>query len=132
LHHIWTVLRSMPWGTLSLNDGHTIPQLAFGTWRAGNGDRAVQNVRTALDLGFVHVGTHMSPWWFNPAFTTQKVSDTAHGYKNEVEAGHAIRQHPRDSVFVTTKWSSSVGLTAEESIHASLKNVRNGTILACS
>jgi diketogulonate reductase-like aldo/keto reductase len=44
-------------------------------------------------------------------------------YRNEVEAGQAIRQYPRDRIFVTTKWSGTQGLGVEESIHNSLKNV---------
>jgi aryl-alcohol dehydrogenase-like predicted oxidoreductase len=64
-------------------------------------------------------------------------------YRNEVEAGTAIRQYNRDEVYVTTKvrylptvatqrayadaraqWSGLNGLSAEESIHNSLKYVR--------
>jgi diketogulonate reductase-like aldo/keto reductase len=44
-------------------------------------------------------------------------------YRNEREAGEAIRQYPRQQIYVTTKWSGVDGLSAEESIHNSLKKV---------
>jgi diketogulonate reductase-like aldo/keto reductase len=46
-------------------------------------------------------------------------------YRNEREAGEAIRQYPRQQIYVTTKWSGVDGLSAEESIHNSLKKVRS-------
>jgi hypothetical protein len=45
-----------PWTTITLNDGTRIPSIGFGTWRIGNGDDTVANVKTAIDTGFTHVG----------------------------------------------------------------------------
>jgi diketogulonate reductase-like aldo/keto reductase len=115
----------MPWDTVKLNDGHEIPTIAFGTWRIGNGDSTVQNVKTAIDTGFTHVGENMLLLSRNTKGLIYVLADTAQAYRNEVEAGVAIRQYPRDKVFVTTKWSGRDGLGAEESIHNSLKNVRS-------
>jgi diketogulonate reductase-like aldo/keto reductase len=96
----------MPWDTVTLNSGHEIPTIAFGTWRIGNGDKPVENAKTALSVGFSHI-------------------DTAQAYRNEVEAGRALRESglPRDKVFVTTKYSGLDGLGIRASIHNSLKNL---------
>lgn len=55
--------------------------------------------------------------------------DTAQMYKNEVEAGIALRESglSRSDVFVTTKWSGTDGLDVETSIQNSLKNVYAST-----
>jgi len=70
---------------LTLNNGVTIPQLGFGTWKV-NADEAERIVREALDVGYRHI-------------------DTAMIYQNEREVGRAIRGGgvPRDELFVTTK-----------------------------
>lgn len=71
--------------TLTLNDGHTIPQLGFGVWQVSNDD-VVPAVRAALEAGYRHI-------------------DTAAGYGNEAGVGRAIRESgiPREELFVTTK-----------------------------
>ena len=53
-------------------------------------------------------------------------SDTAQAYRNEEEAGTAIRESglARQDVYITTKFSGRDGLRIEESIQNSLKNVR--------
>ncbi|MFC0402154.1 aldo/keto reductase [Paraburkholderia rhizosphaerae] len=77
---------------LILNDGHTIPQLGLGVWRASPQDTVVA-VREALLAGYRHV-------------------DTASIYGNEEGVGAGLRESgvPRDLVFVTTKiWSDAHG-----------------------
>ncbi|KAJ7916762.1 Aldo/keto reductase [Mycena leptocephala] len=92
----------MPWETFELNDGHKIPSLAFGTWKIGNGDGPVSQVDQAISVGFSHV-------------------DTAQLYRNETEAGIAIRDSglPRENIFITTKYSGFADI--QTSIRDSLK-----------
>ena len=74
---------------LKLHDGHTVPCLGFGVWKASSGD-CYNAVRTALDTGYRHI-------------------DTARIYGNEEDVGRAIRDSgiPRNDIFVTTKlWNS--------------------------
>ncbi|KAJ7063895.1 Aldo/keto reductase, partial [Mycena amicta] len=96
----------MPWNEIPLNDGRSIPSLAFGTWKMGNGDGPITQVDQALGLGFDHV-------------------DTAQAYRNEYEAGVAIRDSglPRDELFVTTKYSGVDGKGIEQSVKESLANL---------
>jgi len=51
--------------------------------------------------------------------------DTAQAYRNEAEAGLAIRESglSRHDIFITTKYSGLNGLDIETSIQNSLKNV---------
>nr|GAT47485.1 aldo-keto reductase [Mycena chlorophos] len=96
----------MPWTDFQLNDGHTIPSLAFGTWKMGNGDAPITQVDQALGVGFDHV-------------------DTAQAYRNEYEAGVAIRDSglPRDQLFITTKYSGVDGKGIKQSVKESLANL---------
>jgi len=96
----------MPWDTVKLNDGKKVPSIAFGTWKRGNGQESIDLVDLALSTGFDHI-------------------DTAQAYKNETEAGIAIRESglKRDEIFVTTKYSGSDGLDISTSIRNSLKNL---------
>lgn len=52
--------------------------------------------------------------------------DTAQSYRNEYEAGVAIRDSglSRDELFVTTKYSGVDGKGIEQSVKESLANVR--------
>ncbi|MCR5083995.1 MAG: aldo/keto reductase [Succinivibrionaceae bacterium] len=78
--------------TLALNDGHRIPLLGFGVFRAQDGDETYRAVLTALANGYRHL-------------------DTAMIYGNEESVGRAIRDSgiPRDEIFVTTKlWNDDV------------------------
>ena len=70
---------------ISLNDGHTIPQLGFGVFQIDPKDTA-QAVGTALEVGYRHI-------------------DTAEMYGNEAEVGQAVRTSglDRSEVFVTSK-----------------------------
>ncbi|MEO5652857.1 MAG: aldo/keto reductase [Marmoricola sp.] len=70
---------------LTLNDGHTIPQLGFGVFQVPPTDTA-RITGEALEAGYRHI-------------------DTAQMYQNEAGVGEAVRASglPRDEVFVTTK-----------------------------
>ncbi|KAI9451785.1 Aldo/keto reductase [Russula earlei] len=96
----------MPWDLIQLNDGNAIPSIAFGTWGIGNGQGTVDQVEQAISVGFSHI-------------------DTAQVYKNEEEAGRAVRESglARRDVYITTKYSGLDGLDIETSIHNSLKNL---------
>ncbi|KAF5339753.1 hypothetical protein D9611_009135 [Ephemerocybe angulata] len=96
----------MPWDKIKLNDGSEIPSIAFGTWKLGKGDDGTGFVEQALDAGFSHI-------------------DTAQAYRNEEEAGRAIRESglSREEVFITTKYSGSDGKDIEDSIKDSLENL---------
>ncbi|KAI0922615.1 hypothetical protein AcW1_002785 [Taiwanofungus camphoratus] len=92
----------MPWHPIELNDGTTIPSIAFGTWRLGNGQTTTDRVSQAVSAGFNHI-------------------DTAQVYRNEAEAVAALRASSvaRTDVYITTKYSGLADV--ETSIHNSLK-----------
>ncbi|KAJ7119705.1 NADP-dependent oxidoreductase domain-containing protein [Mycena epipterygia] len=96
----------MPWDSIQLNDGREIPSIAFGTWKMGNGDGPISQVDQAISVGFSHV-------------------DTAQSYRNEAEAGIAIRDSglERKEIFITTKYSGVDGLDIKTSINNSLTNL---------
>jgi 2,5-diketo-D-gluconate reductase A len=75
--------------TLTLNDGHQIPQLGFGVFQIPPPDTA-ESVRVALDVGYRHI-------------------DTAEMYGNEAGVGEAVRASglDRDEVFITSKLSNA-------------------------
>jgi 2,5-diketo-D-gluconate reductase A len=70
---------------IELNDGASIPQLGFGTYKIAP-DQTADAVRTALEIGYRHI-------------------DTAQMYRNEQGVGQAIREAgiDRAHVFVTSK-----------------------------
>jgi 2,5-diketo-D-gluconate reductase A len=74
---------------LTMNDGHTIPQLGFGVFQIPQDETEVA-VTTALKEGY-------------------RLIDTAQGYQNEEGVGAALKASdlPRDEVFVTTKLTNS-------------------------
>jgi len=81
-----------PAATLTLNDGHTIPQLGFGVFKV-DPDETTRIVRDALDVGYRHI-------------------DTAAIYGNEEGVGRAIAESgvSRDDLFITTKlWNDRQG-----------------------
>jgi len=96
----------MPWDLVKLNDGNVIPSLGFGTWKIPLGQATTDQVDQAITVGFSHV-------------------DTAQAYRNETEAGVAIRESglARNEIFITTKYSGSNGLDIETSIQNSLRNL---------
>ena len=69
----------------TLNDGHSIPALGFGTYPL-RGDAGRDAVLSALEIGY-------------------RLLDTAVNYRNEREVGEALRASglPREDVFVTSK-----------------------------
>jgi 2,5-diketo-D-gluconate reductase A len=71
--------------SITLNDGHTIPQLGFGVFKIDPKD-AVEAVNKALEIGYRHI-------------------DTAQMYGNEKQVGEAIRTCglERGDIFVTSK-----------------------------
>jgi 2,5-diketo-D-gluconate reductase A len=71
--------------TITLNDGHHIPQLGFGVYQVPPQDTAA-TVRMALEIGYRHI-------------------DTAQMYGNEKGVGEGIRAAglDRGAVFVTSK-----------------------------
>ncbi len=78
--------------TLTLNDGHEIPQLGFGVFKV-DPDDTERIVSEALEIGYRHI-------------------DTAAIYGNEVGVGKAIAASgiPREELFVTTKlWNDDQG-----------------------
>jgi diketogulonate reductase-like aldo/keto reductase len=96
----------MPWESIKLNSGHYIPSIGFGTWKTGNGQGPVDQVKQALGNGFTHI-------------------DTAQAYRNEEETGIALKETglSRSDVFVTTKYSGSNGLDIPTSIQNSLNSL---------
>lgn len=93
---------------LKLLDGHSIPQLAFGTGTALYGSNASAPVQRALKAGFVHV-------------------DTAQMYKNEESVGDALAASgvPREKMFVTTKLDKlAPGESVPDSLKGSLKKLK--------
>jgi 2,5-diketo-D-gluconate reductase A len=70
---------------ITLNDGHRIPQLGFGTYQVPP-DETAETVRTAVEIGYRHI-------------------DTAQMYGNERGVGQGIRDAgvDRGHVFITSK-----------------------------
>lgn len=93
---------------LTLNDGHTIPQLGFGVFKV-DPDETERIVSDALEAGYRHI-------------------DTAAIYGNEIGVGRAIAASgiPRDELFITTKlWSSDQGTrSAFDAIDLSLEKLQ--------
>ncbi|KAH9918623.1 Aldo/keto reductase [Fomitopsis serialis] len=96
----------MPWDLIKLNNGTSIPGVAFGTWTLGGGQQSTDKVDQAISVGFSHI-------------------DTAQSYRNEYEAGIAIHESglAREDLYITTKYSGLNGLDIETSIHNSLNNL---------
>lgn len=98
--------------TVSLNDGHTIPQVGLGVWRTPN-DGAADAVSAAIGAGYRHV-------------------DTAAVYENESGVGEGLRQSgvARDDLFLTTKvWNADQGFDATlKAFDASLKRLGLETV----
>ncbi len=86
------------WGMdITLNDGHTIPQLGMGTWQIPD-PQAALIVRRGLDLGF-------------------RLVDTAAIYGNERGVGDGLKG---DDAFVTTKLWNDRHRDAEAALDESL------------
>ncbi|KAG2132316.1 NADP-dependent oxidoreductase domain-containing protein [Suillus bovinus] len=94
----------MPWDSILLNSGYSIPSLAYGTGGLGSGQWPIDQLTQAFDTGFYHI-------------------DTAQLYRNEAEVGITIGQLglERSDVFITTKFSGFNGLDIPTSIQNSLE-----------
>lgn len=82
--------------TFTLNDGHQIPALGFGTFQIPNDGSTYTAVKAALAAGYRHI-------------------DTAVAYFNEAEVGRAIADSgiAREQVWVTSKlWLQDYGQEA--------------------
>lgn len=69
--------------TRTLNSGHEMPLLGFGTWKLWDRE-CVEAVTAALQMGYRHL-------------------DTAHTYGNHAEVGRALAAFDRTDIFVTSK-----------------------------
>ena len=89
--------------SLTLNDGTTVPWLAFGTGTALYSKDVSNIVRAALVHGFTHI-------------------DTAQVYQNERSVGEALRAAgiPRENVYVTTKLGK-IDTAKGESVESALR-----------
>ncbi|KAF2742912.1 aldo-keto reductase family 1 member C13 [Sporormia fimetaria CBS 119925] len=102
-----------PIPALKLNDGNSMPMLAYGTGTAwyktgdeGKLDQAmIDSVKTAIKLGYTHL-------------------DGAQMYKTETELGIAIKESgvPREKLFITTKIPG--GDDIEGALRTSLKKLQ--------
>ncbi|WP_182353805.1 aldo/keto reductase [Flaviflexus huanghaiensis] len=74
---------------LTMNTGHSMPQLGYGTYKITPAD-TVEAVTLALEAGYRHI-------------------DTAQMYGNEAEVGRAIAESgiPRREIFLTTKLNNT-------------------------
>jgi len=96
----------MPWESIKLNSGYSIPSIGFGTWTLGNGQSPIDQVEQALNNGYNHI-------------------DTAQSYRNEGETGIALKESglSRSDIFVTTKFSGTNGLDIPTSIKNSVNSL---------
>lgn len=98
--------------SIALHDGHSIPQLGYGTWKIADAD-ASRLVGEAIGAGYRHI-------------------DTAAIYENETGVGHGIRASgvPRDELFVTTKvWNKDQGFDSTlQAFDASAKRLQLETL----
>ncbi|HDU8565405.1 TPA: 2,5-didehydrogluconate reductase DkgA [Morganella morganii] len=91
---------------VTLSDGHLMPQLGLGVWKAGN-DVVGSAVQTALETGY-------------------QLIDTAAIYQNEEGVGEGLKATtvPRDELFITTKLWNSDQQHAGKALEASLKKLQ--------
>ncbi|KAJ3304322.1 hypothetical protein HDV03_002937 [Kappamyces sp. JEL0829] len=91
---------------IKLNNGHRIPALGLGTWRAEKGVVA-EAVKTALAVGYKHI-------------------DCAYIYENEAEIGQVFGQKGfnRHDVFVTSKLWNNRHNDVEAGLNRSLKDLQ--------
>ncbi len=91
---------------ITLSDGHLMPQLGLGVWKAGN-DEVGTAISTALETGY-------------------RLIDTAAIYQNEEGVGDALKSAtvPRDELFITTKLWNSDQQNAAKALEESLKKLQ--------
>ena len=78
---------------IQLNDGNTMPQIAYGTWRIENGNPTTEAVMQAMECGYRHI-------------------DAAAAYGNDFAVGKAIKKCgiSREELFITNKlWNAYRG-----------------------
>ncbi len=94
--------------TLTLNDGHKIPQLGLGVFLAEQGKTTQEAVCYALTHGYEHI-------------------DTAAAYHNEEDVGKGIKDAKvsRENIFITTKlWNDDVrSSNTRKALETSLKKL---------
>ncbi|CAJ0932082.1 unnamed protein product, partial [Mesorhabditis belari] len=98
--------------TITLPDGHKMPQVGLGTWQSNPGE-VEKAVKVAVKDGY-------------------RLIDTAQGYENEEEIGNALQELynegviKREDVFITTKiWSTHLNPERQEAIvKESLRKLR--------
>lgn len=114
----------MPFGEITLNDGHRIPAIAFGSWKIPKEVTAYQ-VGQAVDVGFDHIDTAQGRSSDRSFFTSTKILTTRIVYYNEEEVGQAIKESglSRNELWVTTKWSGIDEKGARQSIGESLEKL---------
>lgn len=71
--------------TVTLSNGSAMPRIGLGTSPMNDAD-AERAVRTAFELGY-------------------RLIDTAENYRNETGVGRALKDVPRDEIFVTSKFN---------------------------
>ena len=91
---------------VNLSDGHLMPQLGLGVWKAGN-DVVGSAVQSALETGY-------------------RLIDTAAIYQNEEGVGEALKATtvPREELFITTKLWNSDQQHAGKALEESLKKLQ--------
>ncbi len=94
--------------TYTLNNGVKIPCVAFGTYKAAQGDN-VEILKTAIESGY-------------------RYFDTASFYGTEKRVGEAIRSShvPRKEIFVATKLYPSQFSNAAKAIEEALETLELG------
>lgn len=92
--------------TVTFHDGHTMPQLGLGVWKATN-QEVLTAVEEALDAGYRSI-------------------DTAAMYKNEEGVGQALQGAtiPREELFITTKLWNGDQTKVPKAIEQSLTKLR--------
>ncbi|KAF9053891.1 Aldo/keto reductase [Hymenopellis radicata] len=92
--------------SFTLNDGNTIPWVAFGTGTALFGQDATESVTVAINNGMIHL-------------------DGAQVYKNEQSLGDGIRaaKKPRSELFITTKLKEGETRPVKETLVESLQKL---------
>ncbi|KAJ4490160.1 NADP-dependent oxidoreductase domain-containing protein [Lentinula aciculospora] len=94
----------MPLEPIPLNDGNTIPAIAYGTGSKMKYHDITQYIELAIEMGFSHI-------------------DTAVFYQTEEYVGKAIKESglARSELFITTKYARDVPI--QKSVRESLANL---------
>ena len=109
--------------TTILNDGRRIPNLAFGTGSALNGQDVTAQVLAALNAGFTHIDT--AQWYRNEHTVGKALNEFFNTRKDktdvDVENGF-YRPKRRETIWVTTKLGNGTDGAVGE-LHKSLEKV---------